>query len=73
MDTLYNHAEYILPFLSKTGFEVKRTGRFSGPDTEVTSPIAWKFGTVTYVSNGRVPMRLTGSVEQPIELLSGLS
>ena len=28
---------------------------------------------VTYVSTGRAPMRLTGSVEQPIELLSGLT
>ena len=28
---------------------------------------------VTYVSNGRAPMRSTGSVEQPIELLSGLT
>ena len=28
---------------------------------------------VTYVSKGRVPMRSTGSVEQPIELLSGLT
>ena len=28
---------------------------------------------VTFVSIGRVPMRSTGSVEQPIELLSGLS
>ena len=29
--------------------------------------------TVTFVSKGRVPMRSTGSVEQPIELLSGLT
>ena len=28
---------------------------------------------VKYVSKGRVPMRSTGSVEQPIELLSGLT
>ena len=28
---------------------------------------------VTYVSKGRVPMRSTGSVEQPIELFSGLT
>ena len=28
---------------------------------------------VTYVSKGRVLMRSTGSVEQPIELLSGLT
>ena len=28
---------------------------------------------VTFVSKGRVPMRSTGSVEQPIELLSGLT
>ena len=28
---------------------------------------------VTYVSKGRVPMRSTGSIEQPIELLSGLT
>ena len=34
----------------------------------------WRSKTfVTYVSMGRVPMRSTGSVEQPIELLSGLT
>ena len=29
--------------------------------------------TVTYVSKGRVPLRSTGSVEQPIKLLSELT
>ena len=29
--------------------------------------------TVTYVSKGRAPMRSTGSVEQPTEVLSGLT
>ena len=31
------------------------------------------YDIVTYVSKGRVPMRSTGSVEQPIELLYGLT
>ena len=33
----------------------------------------YRFHSVTFVSKGRVPMRSTGSVEQPIELLSGLT
>ena len=33
------------PFLTETAFYAKLEGRFSGPKTEVTWPIASKFGT----------------------------
>ena len=45
----YNHMEYFLPylkpFLTETAFYPQLAGRFSGSKTEVTWPIASKFGT----------------------------
>ena len=50
-------------------------GPFKGVPRGVVPPNYVKIFvcSVTFVSNGRVSMRLTGSAEQPIELLSRLS